>query len=46
MNILTKLLKRQRQRVEEWDSSDLLSYYEEVIVARMDDREVYEVLLD
>ncbi len=35
MNILTKLLKRQWQRVEEWETSDFLSYYEGFTVDRM-----------
>ena len=38
-NILSKLLKRQWQRVEEWESPELLSYYEEVTVTRMDKQE-------
>ena len=39
VNILTKLLKRQCQSAEEWGRSDLLNYYEEVTVARMDEQE-------
>ena len=39
VNILMKLLKRQCQSAEEWERSDLLSYCEEVTVARMDEHE-------
>lgn len=35
MALLTELLKRQWQRVEEWKRSDILSYCEEVTVARI-----------